>query len=857
MIAALDGAFIYINYRSENTALHQSLQQISEHVKGAFELALESTETKMLQIATFVSASPEVQQVFLRGMKAVAAEGGGPGGVQAKKAREELLSRVGPGRQKLSQEFDFRQLHFHLGPGSTSFLRAHRPEKFGDNMDTIRHTIVAANRDKEPVTGFESGRVYSGIRGVVPVFADDPDTGKHIHVGALEAGTSFQMTLAEVARTQHVNLAVLLTEKHLRSVMFPDFQHRFFEKHQPHNGFVIEAATDSKVRTIIERGDVVNLWKKPGFVLTHIDDIPISICGFYLRDFLGKKETDRLPVGLVVVWFDPREEVAQFEQALKFNLLYALVGFFIVEVLLYYGIRLTSGRLEKMVQKGREELQQSNIKLTQEVEERRQAQLALSKERRLFVTGPTVVWRWESSDQWPVVYVSPNVEELFGYAPIDLLTGRIKFAEIIHPDDLIRVSGEVRSYCEKGIPSFDQEYRLIDSRGETRWIFDQTVVEKNEDGVITHFHGYIQDISQRKESEDMLRRYRDQLREMILERTAKLQKSEARFRALLDHSPDIIVELDTHLDMLYSNRAANELMPDAANKKCFESFACRKTVCNNCPVIKAMESGQVQIATIETVQPEEHPEKRFWEVTGVPLTNDDGTLTGALKVARDVTGRIESESKIQTALDEKEILLREIHHRVKNNMQVIRSLLKLNARFIDNEQALLAFAESRNRIKAMALIHETLYQADNMANIDLHEYVGKLVRNLVRAYNIHQGRVQVRVDLGELVLDLEDATPLGLILNELLSNAFKYAFPDGREGEITLSLHEKEEGTIDLVVRDNGIGMPENLDIHSVRDSMGVQLVLGLVEGQLGGSIDVFSDGGTTVHIRFAKKHIE
>ncbi|NOQ46409.1 MAG: PAS domain-containing protein, partial [Desulfobulbaceae bacterium] len=249
--------------------------------------------------------------------------------------------------------------------------------------------------------------------------------------------------------------------------------------------------------------------------------------------------------------------------------------------------------------------------------------------------------------------------------------------------------------------------------------------------------------------------------------------------------------------------------------------------------------------------------ERFWEVTGVPLRDDQGRLTSVLKVAQDITERREAEQQIQEALQEKEILLREIHHRVKNNMQVISSLLKLNARFINNEQALLAFAESRNRIRAMALIHETLYQSDNMATIDLQEYVQRLVRNLIRVYDVHHDRIQVRIDTDDVSLNLEDATPVGLIINELLSNAFKYAFPGDREGEIVLSMRETTDEHIELTIRDNGIGMPQGMDIHQVKSSMGVQLVLGLVEGQLGGTINVKSDRGTTVSIVFQKKIIE
>jgi PAS domain S-box-containing protein len=219
-------------------------------------------------------------------------------------------------------------------------------------------------------------------------------------------------------------------------------------------------------------------------------------------------------------------------------------------------------------------------------------------------------------------------------------------------------------------------------------------------------------------------------------------------------------------------------------------------------------------------------------------------------ILRDVTQRVAAEEKIKASLREKEALLKEIHHRVKNNLQVVTSLLGLQSRAATDEQTRKMFQESQNRIHSMALLHESLYQSNNLSMIDFPDYIRQLASHLFHSYGVRSDRIHLRTNLDELYLNLDSAVPCGLIINELVSNSLKYAFPDGREGEVRIELHEHSEGQARLLVADNGIGLRSDTDWSTAR-SLGLRLVRSLAE-QLGARIEVKSNTGTEVQLTFA-----
>lgn len=218
-----DVTFVAINYFSAKDALETAIQETNHHLESKFFQALQATEDRMVHLATYVAGDTSIQQLFLQGKLASIKEGSAAGGPLTTDARNKLYDKVKDSRDALAAQYDYRQLHFHLPPGSNSFLRVHKPEKYGDNMDFVRHTIVHTNQYQIACQGFETGRVYSGIRGVVPVFATDKREGRRTYVGALENGTSFQTTLEAISSIDSVGASIILTQDHLRQNVWPDF----------------------------------------------------------------------------------------------------------------------------------------------------------------------------------------------------------------------------------------------------------------------------------------------------------------------------------------------------------------------------------------------------------------------------------------------------------------------------------------------------------------------------------------------------------------------------------------------------------------------------------------------------------
>lgn len=217
---------------------------------------------------------------------------------------------------------------------------------------------------------------------------------------------------------------------------------------------------------------------------------------------------------------------------------------------------------------------------------------------------------------------------------------------------------------------------------------------------------------------------------------------------------------------------------------------------------------------------------------------------------KDITERKRAEEQIKASLKEKEILLREIHHRVKNNMQVISSLLRLQSGYIKENGYLGMFKDSQNRIMSMSLVYEKLYRSENLEKINFKEYLKDLVNELFQSYGVEQIKVALDINTEDISLGVDTAIPCGLIINELVTNSLKYAFPDGRKGEIKIALHRTDENEIELAVGDNGVGIPANLDFRNTK-SLGLRLVTIMVENQLNGEINLDRSRGTEFKIKF------
>jgi two-component sensor histidine kinase len=222
------------------------------------------------------------------------------------------------------------------------------------------------------------------------------------------------------------------------------------------------------------------------------------------------------------------------------------------------------------------------------------------------------------------------------------------------------------------------------------------------------------------------------------------------------------------------------------------------------------------------------------------------------QVQSELESRKRAEEQIKVSLKEKEILLKEVHHRVKNNLQIISSLLRLQSDYIKDEKALASFKDSQSRIRSMALIHEKLYQSKDLYRIDFGEYIRDLVANLLRSYTASSQAITLRINALDIWLTIDTAIPCGLIINELISNTLKHAFPEtNSENRIEIDIHSSRDNKFTLSVSDNGVGFPQDLDFQDT-ESLGLQLVCTFIE-QLEGTIELDHSRGTTFIMTFSE----
>jgi PAS domain S-box-containing protein len=356
----------------------------------------------------------------------------------------------------------------------------------------------------------------------------------------------------------------------------------------------------------------------------------------------------------------------------------------------------------------------------------------------------------------------------------------------------------------------------------------------------------------------MIQRWNIELESTIRLRTKELEISEAKVRELIETVNDWIWEVDTEGKYVYASPRVKDilgydpheligktpfsLMPPGEAEKIRAAF-------------EEIAAGGKPFDSLENINIHKNGGTVVLETSGVPVLDHEGRLMGYRGVDRDITERKKAEEKLKASLNEKELLLREIHHRVKNNMQIISSLLRHQMVSMKDREEIDIFRDSQDRINSMALIHEQLYQSNNLMNINFSEYVKHLVNGLFQTYGVAAGKVASKIIINDISLGVDTAIPCGLVINELVSNSLKHAFPEGREGVIEISIKKSKDSDADdhdfkLTVKDNGAGIPENIDIRETR-SLGLQLVTILAEHQLRGKIEIGRSDGTEFNIFF------
>jgi PAS domain S-box-containing protein len=328
-----------------------------------------------------------------------------------------------------------------------------------------------------------------------------------------------------------------------------------------------------------------------------------------------------------------------------------------------------------------------------------------------------------------------------------------------------------------------------------------------------------------------------------------IRESEERYRRIIDNLQDMYYQADMSGCLTFVSPSAQTVFGHAPEKlvgtnmlEMIVKSDIRRQIIKELGENGSIDSFEAELRTLDG--------RTVWVASSSQVIKDrNGQVIGIEGLLRNITEQKISEEKIRAALAEKEVLMREIHHRVKNNFQVVSGLLTLQSQRIEEDEYLKIFKTTEARIRAMALVHEKLYESENLSEIGIDDYIRSIVRELISFREDCYAAIELKTDLEPLSFGPDTAIPIGLIVTEIVTNAMKHAFPKGVKGEVRIGLHRNNEHGFELLVSDNGIGMANSLDTDNSQ-SLGLQLVNALVK-KLQGEIEIDRSVGTEFKIKF------
>ncbi|CAK0762289.1 two-component system, sensor histidine kinase PdtaS [Gammaproteobacteria bacterium] len=437
---------------------------------------------------------------------------------------------------------------------------------------------------------------------------------------------------------------------------------------------------------------------------------------------------------------------------------------------------------------------------------------------------------WIINNRGRFQYVNNAYCQLSGYTYDELLNMSITDIEL--EENRGQTAQYIQKIINEGHYRFETHHRH--KSGNLLTIEVSAVYRKNFNSGM--FFGFLRDITEKKRIEEIL------------------IESEKKFRKIIESAQNAIIMMGPDGCVSLWNEAAEHIfgysIAEAMGQdlhKLIAPPAMQSEFLQAFPHFLKTGKGPVINKTIELISLCKNGKELLIELSISSMQL--GNQWHAIGIVRDITSRKRSEVLIEKSLKEKELLLREIHHRVKNNIQVIISLLRLEGRKIKDEYSLSVMKDTQKKIMAIALIHELLYRSSDISKIDFEIYIRDLASKILGDYNA-ENNIRLNLDIQHIYIPIKQATPCGLIINEIISNATKHAFPNNRRGQITISLHKSDDDEVELKVSDDGVGIPVELDIDRI-DSMGIKLIIQLTEAQLLGTAEMERNGGTMWRIRF------
>jgi PAS domain S-box-containing protein len=478
-----------------------------------------------------------------------------------------------------------------------------------------------------------------------------------------------------------------------------------------------------------------------------------------------------------------------------------------------------------------------------EIQERKQAQQKLQQNQAKLdyilnsANASIVSFRLYTDREWEHEYYSAGCEKIYGYTQQELMADKKLWHSRILPEDWeTKIAPVFETLFAEGNVSVEYRFRRKDE--SICWISANLISQRDEANNCWKVTVVDLDISDRKKVE------------------ASLRQSEERFRQIFENAPLAmgILDLET-MQILKANQAAYELF-GYSQGELLDFYATKLVHPKDTQIdrdfLKQMIAGEIDRIEQEKRYIKKNGEIIWANLTATSIRDLDGNALYLLVMVKDVTTRKQAEETLRASLQEKEVLLKEVHHRVKNNLYIISSLLYLQSKTIQDRQLLNSLQDSRNRIASMALIHEKLYQSKDLSSINFAEYVQNLAKDIFHSYGVNSRIVSLQIDVADLFLAIDLAIPCGLIINELISNSLKYAFPVNIQGTIFVDLQLDRANNYILTVGDDGVGLPKHVDFRNTK-SLGLRLVCNLTE-QLDGELELKTVKGTLFQITFADR---
>jgi len=424
-------------------------------------------------------------------------------------------------------------------------------------------------------------------------------------------------------------------------------------------------------------------------------------------------------------------------------------------------------------------------------------------------------------------YLGPGFKEMVGEKfSKEINYDATSFFDYVHPDDY----GGLQEAAEKALDNnepLSYEYRMKSSEGNIIWVRSICRGLNLENGN-TLWQGVLINVSDLKKTEE------------------QIKNNEAFSNALFEYNPVETIVVDKECKIVRFNHSIEEhrtrtphigyvMYKDYASKNKMDMFKI---------LVDCIKNNERKVIPDSIYREGEISEKHF-HVTITPFPE------GAIINSRDITRQVHAEELLKKEIEQKELLIKEINHRVKNNFALVSSLLAIQQQNIEDEKVRDIFEEAQNRIQSIALVHKQLYSSENLAQIDFSTYINSLIRQLMGGFKHKTGQISIDLDIKGVALDIAKAIPCGLIINELITNSFKHGFQQRENGTITVKMQYLNDGNIQFIIANDGKPFPDNVDFRDTQ-TLGLQIVTGLVE-QIGGTIELDNSKGTKFTIVFSK----